>query len=157
MSAADPISRVGLSENFWEYKSLTKMSPKEWEALCDRCGKCCLNKIEDEYSGEIFLTRVACRLFDDTTCRCAQYSNRHQFVSECIKLTPSTIALHAYWLPKTCAYLLLYQKKTLPAWHPLKTGTSESVHQAGVSIQNQTVAEFEVAEDQWEEYLVEES
>ena len=156
MSASDPILRDGLSDNFWEHKSLAKMSQKEWEALCDGCGKCCLNKIEDESSGEVLLTRVACRLFDDTTCRCAQYTNRHKFVSDCIRLTPSTIPLHAYWLPNTCAYLLLWQKKTLPPWHPLKTGTSESVHQAGVSVQNQTVAEFEVAEDEWEEYLIEE-
>ena len=156
MSVSDPTSRIGLSDDFWEKKPLTKMSPQEWEALCDGCGKCCLNKIEDEYSGEVFLTKVACRLFDDTTCRCGQYTNRHQFVSECIKLTPSTISLHAYWLPKTCAYLLLWQKKTLPTWHPLRTGTPESVHQAGVSIQNQTVAEFEVNEDEWEEYLIEE-
>ncbi len=156
MTASDPILRDGLSENFWEYKSLTRMSPQEWEAICDGCGKCCLNKIEDEDSGAVSLTRVACRLFDDTSCRCAQYKNRHQFVSECIILTPSNIGLHAYWLPKTCAYLLLWQKKTLPEWHPLRTGTPESVHQAGISIQYQTIPEFEVAEDEWEEHLIEE-
>ena len=156
MTASDPILRDGLSENFWEYKSLTRMSPQEWEAICDGCGKCCLNKIEDEDSGAVSLTRVACRLFDDTSCRCAQYNNRHQFVSECIILTPSNIGLHAYWLPKTCAYLLLWQKKTLPEWHPLRTGTPESVHQAGISIQYQTIPEFEVAEDEWEEHLIEE-
>ena len=155
MSTSDPILRDGLSDNFCEHKSLTRMSPQEWEAICDGCGKCCLNKIEDEDSGAVSLTRVACRLFDDTSCRCAQYKNRHQFVSECIILTPSNIGLHAYWLPKTCAYLLLWQKKTLPEWHPLRTGTPESVHQAGISIQYQTIPEFEVAEDEWEEHLIE--
>ncbi|MGB1696675.1 MAG: YkgJ family cysteine cluster protein, partial [Paracoccaceae bacterium] len=80
MTKSDPISRDGLPDKFWEKKSLTQMSPSEWEALCDGCGRCCLNKIEDEETGEVFLTRVACRLFDDSTCRCGQYENRRQFV-----------------------------------------------------------------------------
>ena len=112
--AKDPIDRDGLTPNFWEKKPLSKMSPREWEALCDGCGKCCMNKLEDEDTGEVALTRVACRLFDDDTCRCGQYAIRHQFVPECIVLKPSNIDNHAYWMPSTCAYKLLFQKKDSP-------------------------------------------
>ncbi|KMK65576.1 YcgN family cysteine cluster protein [Puniceibacterium sp. IMCC21224] len=153
---SDPIDRDGLPPRFWENKPLTKLSPKEWEALCDGCGKCCLNKLEDEDTGHVELTRVACRLFDDTTCRCAQYPIRHQFVPECIVLKPSNIDQHAYWMPRTCAYRLLWEGKRLFDWHPLISGTPDSVHDAGVSMRHRTVAEFEVDEDDWEDHIIEE-
>lgn len=152
----DPINRDGLQPRFWEKKPLSKMSNAEWEALCDGCGKCCMNKIEDEDTGRVYLTRVACRLFDDTTCRCAQYDIRHQFVPECIVLRPDNIDQHAYWMPRTCAYRLLWQGKSLPAWHPLLSGDPETVHDAGVSMRHRTVPEFEVCEDDWEDHLIEE-
>ncbi|KUF11065.1 YcgN family cysteine cluster protein [Pseudoponticoccus marisrubri] len=153
---SDPIDRAGLAPRFWERKPLRQMSSREWEALCDGCGKCCLNKLEDEETGEVALTRVACRLFDDTTCRCAQYEIRHQFVPECIVLTPGNIASHAYWMPETCAYRLLYEGRPLYDWHPLISGRAESVHEAGVSMQDRTVPEFEIAEDDWEDHIIEE-
>ena len=102
------------------------------------------------------MTRVACRLFDDTTCRCAQYPIRQQFVPECISLKPHTIERHAYWLPETCAYKLLYEGKPLYDWHPLISGDPKSVHDAGVSMQHRTIPEFDVSEDDWEEYIIEE-
>jgi hypothetical protein len=156
MSTPDPIDRTNLAPKFWERKKLKHMSKTEWEALCDGCGKCCLNKIEDDETGEVFLTRVACRLFDDSTCRCGQYQTRHQFVPECISLTPETMSQHAYWLPKTCAYLLLWEDKALFEWHPLISGDFETVHEAGISIQGQSIPEFEVEEDDWEDHLIEE-
>jgi len=152
----DPIKRDSLQPRFWEKKPLNKMSNAEWEALCDGCGKCCMNKIEDEDTGRVYLTRVACRLFDDTTCRCAQYDIRHQFVPECIVLRPDNVDQHAYWMPRTCAYRLLWQGKSLPAWHPLLSGDPETVHDAGVSMRLRTVPEFEVGEDDWEDHLIEE-
>jgi len=155
MTQRDQGENSGLSADFWKKKSLAEMSVDEWEALCDGCGKCCLNKIEDEDSGEVFLTRVACRLFDSDTCRCSQYSIRHQFVPECISLTPESIPKHAYWLPKTCAYLLLWQEKPLFDWHPLISGSPQSVHQAGISIQGQTVSESDIDEGDWEDHLME--
>ena len=88
---SDPIPRKGLAPKFWEQKPLKEMSQTEWEALCDGCGKCCLNKLEDEDSGEVALTRVACRLLDDSTCRCVHYENRHEFVPDCIVLRPTTL------------------------------------------------------------------
>ncbi|TDE36640.1 YcgN family cysteine cluster protein [Antarcticimicrobium sediminis] len=153
---SDPIDRSGLSPRFWEHKPLRKMTAPEWEALCDGCGKCCLNKLEDEDTGEVELTRVACRLLDDTTCRCAQYEIRHQFVPECIVLRPENIDEHAYWMPQTCAYRLLWEGKPLFDWHPLISGTAESVHSAGVSVRNRTVPEFEIPEEDWDDYIIEE-
>jgi uncharacterized cysteine cluster protein YcgN (CxxCxxCC family) len=141
---------------FWEKKPLEKLSEAEWEALCDGCGKCCLNKLEDEDSGEVALTRVACRLLDDQTCRCAHYENRHQFIPECIVLRPDNLDTHAYWMPQTCAYRLLWQGKPLPGWHPLITGDPNSVHNAGVSVQDMTVSEFDTPEEDWEDYIIEE-
>ena len=135
---------------------MAQMSQKEWEALCDGCGKCCLNKLEDEDTGEVALTNVACRLLDDTTCRCAQYPIRHQFVPECIVMSPSNIEEHMYWLPQTCAYRLVHEGQPLADWHPLISGTAETVHKAGVSVKNRTIPEFEVDEDDWEEHIIEE-
>ena len=142
--------------NFWQDVPLAKMNAEEWEALCDGCGKCCLNKIEDADTGEVFLTRVACRLLDDQSCLCGQYDIRKSIVPECIVLKPSTIDKHAYWMPQTCAYRLLYQGKPLPHWHPLLTGDPQTVHQAGVSVHGITVPEFEVDEDEWEDHIIEE-
>ncbi len=153
---SDPIDRAGLPERFWERKRLDQMTPKEWEALCDGCGKCCLNKLEDADTGEVALTNVACRLFDDGSCRCSQYEIRHQFVPECIVLTPGNLKEHAYWMPETCAYRLLYDGQRLFDWHPLISGRAESVHEAGVSIRDRTVPEFEIDEDDWEDHIIEE-
>ena len=151
----DPIDRAGLSDAFWTHKRLDQMTDREWEALCDGCGKCCLNKLEDEDSGRVALTRIACRLLDDATCRCAQYEIRHQFVPDCIVLKPDNIARNAYWMPDSCAYKLLWQGKPLPDWHPLLTGTPETVHDAGISIRGQTLSEFDVPEDDWEDHIIE--
>ena len=97
----DPIKRDGLKPEFWKHKPLKSLSPKEWEALCDGCGKCCLNKLEDEDTGEVALTRIACRLLDDQSCKCGQYPIRHQFIPDCIVLKPSNIDKNVYWMPKT--------------------------------------------------------
>ena len=151
-----PIPRAGFAPRFWETKRLDQMSEDEWEALCDGCGKCCLNKLEDEDSGDVALTRVACRLLDDATCRCAHYDNRHQFVPDCIVLKPSNLESHLYWMPATCAYRLLHEGKGLADWHPLVSGTPETVHGAGVSMRGRTVSEFDVADDDWEDHIIEE-
>jgi len=153
---SDPIPRDGLSPRFWEKKPIAKLSRAEWEALCDGCGKCCLNKLEDEDSGDVALTRVACRLLDDDTCLCAHYDTRHQFVPDCIVLKPSNIEEHLYWMPQTCAYRLVYHRQPLFDWHPLISGTADSVHDAGVSMRGRTVSEFDVADDDWEDHIIDE-
>ncbi|MDE3079577.1 MAG: YcgN family cysteine cluster protein [Paracoccaceae bacterium] len=150
----DPIPRDRLRPRFWE-KPLTSLTPREWEALCDGCGKCCLNKLEDEETAEIAFTRVACRLLDGETCRCAQYEIRTQCGPECVVLTPGNIGDIAYWMPVTCAYRLRFEGKPLYDWHPLISGSPDSVHEAGISVKGWTVPEFEVPEEEWEDYIIE--
>lgn len=145
-----------MRRGFWRHVPMAKMTEEEWEALCDGCGKCCLNKLEDEDSREVALTCVACRLLDDSTARCGQYEIRKTLVPDCIQLTPSTMGDVAYFMPETCAYRLLHEGKPLPRWHPLITGDPESVHRAGVSVRGRTVPEFEVPEEDWEDYIIEE-
>lgn len=152
----DPIDRKGLRAKFWEKVPLKNMSPKEWEALCDGCGRCCLNKLEDDDTQEIAYTRVACRLLDGETCRCAQYDIRKQFVPDCVSLTPKNIDDIGYWMPPTCAYRLLNEGKALYDWHPLISGSAQTVHDARISVQGWTVPEFEVPEDEWENYIIDE-
>lgn len=144
-----------LRDKFWETVPPHKMTAPEWEALCDGCGKCCLNKIEYEDTGEVEYTRVACRLLDGATCRCGNYERRFTYVPECVRLNPKTLPKVAYWLPVSCAYKLLHQGNPLPNWHPLITGDPESVHAAGQSVRGITVSEAAVDEDDWDDYLLE--
>ena len=152
----DPIRRKVGRPRFWERYPLDQLSNAEWEALCDGCGKCCLNKLEDEETNEVALTCVACRLFDDESCRCAQYDIRKQFVPECVQLSPERMDEVSYWLPQPCAYRLLHEGKPLFYWHPLISGDPETVHEAGVSARGITVPEFEVDEEDWEDHIIEE-
>ena len=146
-----------LRPRFWETIPLAKMTQQEWEGLCDGCGKCCLNKLEYEDTGEVEYPRIACRLFDGDPCQCRDYPNRKQHVPECVVLTPKTLPKIAYWMPSTCAYKLLFQKKKLPDWHPLLTGEPESTHTRGQSIKGLTLSELDVPEDDWDDYLIEEN
>jgi uncharacterized cysteine cluster protein YcgN (CxxCxxCC family) len=122
---------------FWKEKALEDMSEQEWESLCDGCGKCCLIGLEDEDIGEIYLTDVACKLFDNAACRCSDYANRQSHVPDCVKLTPENVR-ELTWLPKTCAYRLVYEGRELFPWHPLISGDPESVHRANVSVRGKT-------------------
>jgi len=152
----DPIKRDGLRPKFWENVPLKNLTPLEWEALCDGCGKCCLNKLEDEDTGAVAFTRVACRLLDDSTCRCAHYEARKTLVPECVVLTPKNIADIAYWMPASCAYRLRFEGKPLYDWHPLISGDPDSVVQAGKSVQGWTVSEFDIPVEEWEDHLIDE-
>jgi len=145
----------GLRPEFWLHHALGDLTKLEWEALCDGCGRCCLLKLEDEDTSEISFTNVACRLFDADTCRCGQYALRKQLVAGCVVLTPQNIERNAYWMPATCAYRLLFEGKPLYDWHPLLTGSRESVHDAGYSMQDRVVAEYEVDEDDLEDFIIE--
>jgi len=139
---------------FWRRKTLTQLTQQEWESLCDGCGRCCLNKLEDEETGRIYFTDVGCRLLDAEACRCADYEHRLTKVPDCLQLTPENVG-ELNWLPPTCGYRLVAQGKDLYWWHPLVSGDPETVHIAGVSVRGRvSKSETEVPEDQLEDYLV---
>lgn len=125
---------------FWKSKRFDEMTRDEWESLCDGCAKCCLAKLEDENTGEIAYTNVACRLLNLSNCRCTEYAERSRFVSDCITLTPENIST-LRWMPSTCAYRLVAEGKDLPAWHPLVGGDPNSVHRIGISVRGRAVPE----------------
>lgn len=138
---------------FWEMKTLQEMTPVEWESLCDGCGLCCLQKLEDDEDGSVYYTRVACKLLDMDTCRCTQYAKRKTYVPDCIQLTIED-AGDFHWLPPTCAYRCLSEGKALPGWHPLLTLDPESTIKSGITMAGKMCSENEVAPDDWEDYLI---
>ena len=138
---------------FWEGKALAELSPAEWEALCDGCGRCCLHKLEDEDTGALFLTNVACRLLDLKTGRCSRYAERFRWVADCMALTPANLA-QATWLPASCAYRLRAEHQPLPDWHPLRTGDAASTRQAGASVYGWAV--LERRQRRLEDHIIEE-
>jgi uncharacterized protein len=141
--AADP---------FWKTKSLEDMNREEWESLCDGCGRCCLNKLEDEDTGRFLYTRAACKLLDLKTCRCTDYPNRAARVPDCVTLTPQVVD-GLGWLPESCAYRLLDEGKPLPWWHPLVSGRQETVTEAGISVAGMAYGEEGIAVDDLVEHL----
>jgi uncharacterized cysteine cluster protein YcgN (CxxCxxCC family) len=138
---------------FWRRKLLSEMSEAEWESLCDGCGRCCLNKLEDWDTGEIAWTDVACRLLDGESCRCSDYADRRRSVPDCVKLTPESVETLS-WLPPTCAYKLVAEGRDLYWWHPLVSGDPETVHAAGVSARGRTVSEVDFPVLRLEERIV---
>ncbi len=141
-------------EPFWRRKAMRDMTPAEWESLCDGCGRCCLNKLQEEGSDRTFYTAVACRLLDWETCRCTDYANRAAKVKDCVTLTPRNIN-RISWLPPTCGYKLIAAGRDLYWWHPLVSGDPDTVHQAGVSVQGRVAAsETSVPDERLEEFLV---
>ena len=138
--------------NFWQTKTLQQMNTTEWESLCDQCGKCCLHKFEDEDSGEIDYTNVSCKLLNDD-CQCQNYAQRKQFVPDCIALTID--ALDEFkWLPSTCAYRLLNEGKELMWWHPLVSGTQDTVVEAGISVAGRIINEEHIHPDEIENFII---
>jgi len=131
------------AQPFWETTALADMSAAQWESLCDGCGKCCLNKYEDEDTGDMHYTRVACRLLDHNSCRCTQYADRSRLVPDCITLTPEHLEKPG-WLPETCAYRRLAEGRALPRWHHLRCGDPEAVHRTGASVRGRVVCESRV-------------
>jgi uncharacterized cysteine cluster protein YcgN (CxxCxxCC family) len=142
-----------LDERFWETKSLAEMSPPEWEALCDGCGRCCLHKLEDEDTGRVYYTDVACRLLDLHCGGCKHYANRLEHVPDCVVLSKDNLRELA-WMPATCAYRRLSEGRGLADWHPLISGNPDSVRRAGISVLGRVVAEQSVDADEIQERII---
>lgn len=140
-------------EPFWKQKTLFQMTPDEWESLCDGCGLCCLQKLEDDEDGGIYYTRVACKLLDLNTCKCTNYVKRKDFVPDCIQLTPEQTA-DFHWLPNTCAYRLVAEGKDLPLWHHLVCDDIDAVHAERISQSGRMLSELDVDEHDWEQHLI---
>lgn len=137
-----------MTDQFWKRKSLAEMTRDEWESLCDGCALCCLHKLEDEDTGEVFFTDVACRLLDTGTCRCTDYAARAKRVADCLVLSVDEPEAFE-WLPSTCAYRLLHNGDDLPDWHPLVSGDANAVHEAGISAKGRVVSELQTKEIRW--------
>ncbi len=132
---------------FWKTKNMAEMSPSEWESLCDNCGKCCCIRLEDEDTGDIYITDVACKLFDPQTCKCTDYPKRSQKVPDCVTLTKDNVD-QLHWMPRTCAYRLVSEGKDLPDYHHLISGSRETIHEVGMSVQNAVTSEIFVSEEE---------
>jgi uncharacterized cysteine cluster protein YcgN (CxxCxxCC family) len=129
---------------FWE-RPLHELDRGQWEALCDGCGRCCLHKLEDEETGVLYPTNVACRLLNRRSGQCNDYPNRKKLVSDCVKLDRRNLG-RLDWLPETCAYRLRANGEPLPVWHHLISGSRETVHEAGQSTRGWTVSEDDAGE-----------
>lgn len=138
---------------FWKYKGLSEMTDEEWESLCDRCGRCCLNKIEDEGTGHFYYTNVACSLLDSHHASCRAYDERFKMKPDCLGLNYENIA-NTGWLPSTCAYRLLDEGKELYWWHPLVSGDTDALKNAGISVCGKTVNEENIHPDQLQDHIV---
>ena len=140
-----------ITPKFWKEKPLATLSRKEWESLCDGCAKCCLHRLEDEDTGEVFTTNIVCRYLDHNDCRCTDYLNRSTNVPDCVSVTLELLK-DPYWLPSTCAYRILAEGSDLPEWHPLVSGTFDTVFSSGNSILGRVVCETKA--DDPEHHLV---
>jgi uncharacterized cysteine cluster protein YcgN (CxxCxxCC family) len=138
---------------WWEAKSLAEMSDSQWESLCDGCAKCCLVKLEDYDSAEIYYTNLTCELLDTESCRCSDYAGRHKVVDDCIKLDRNNINTLS-WLPKSCSYRLIAAGQPLPDWHHLRSGDPELIHSYGASLRGKVISELEVKEEDVEDHII---
>lgn len=138
---------------FWQEKPLWALDESEWESLCDGCGKCCLNKLQDMDDDHVYYTDVACDLLNLKTCRCSDYAHRQKRVPDCVKLEPEDATAFS-WLPSSCAYRRVAEGRGLPEWHPLISGDPQSVHRAGQSVCGRVVHERDIDIRELESHIV---
>jgi uncharacterized cysteine cluster protein YcgN (CxxCxxCC family) len=143
----------GESQPFWKTKTLEELTSEEWESLCDGCGRCCLVKLEDEDTSEVYTTRLACSMLDVRTCRCRDYANRFSKMPDCLEIDVKR-ARELTWLPATCGYRIVGEGRDLPWWHPLVSGSPETVHQAGISVKSFAMSERRVKEENYWKYII---
>ncbi len=142
------------SQPFWETRTLDQLNKEQWESLCDGCGRCCLQKIQTEHEHLVRYTRVACRLLDVNSCQCTNYWRRKTLVPECISLNAENINQFD-WLPDSCAYVRVKEKRGLAWWHPLVSGSPDTVHEAGISMQGQAISESHIHPDDFPSLVIE--
>ncbi|GAA0332053.1 YcgN family cysteine cluster protein [Morganella psychrotolerans] len=141
-----------MSEPFWTVKTLDEMSDEEWESLCDGCGQCCLQKLMDADTDEIYFTDVACNQLDIKSCKCRHYEDRFRYEPDCIKLTRENLLTFDAWLPLTCAYRRISEGNSLLPWHPLISGSKSLMHQNGITVRHIAVPESVV--QNWEDHIL---
>lgn len=139
---------------FWESKQLSEFSDQEWESLCDGCGLCCLQKLQDEDTDEVFYTSVSCQFLNVEACRCSVYENRFDHLPDCLNLTKDNLESTLPWLPNSCSYKLIHEGKPLPEWHHLISNDKEAIHAHNCSVKNKVISELEVDEADWEDYII---
>ena len=132
------MEKDNITAGFWKTKQLDEMSNHEWDMLCDNCGQCCMEKVEDPETGCIKKTAIACRFLDINNCSCIIYEDRLEVEPDCLKMSPQNIKDFT-WLPKTCAYRRIYEGRHLEWWHPLISGDPDTVHEAGISVRGRAV------------------
>lgn len=142
-----------VSAKFWEEKKMEEMDRAEWEALCDGCARCCMFKLRDDDTGELFQTNVICRLLDRATGQCLEYQDRSVLVPTCLTLNAASVQ-EIDFLPQTCAYRLLAEGKKLPWWHPLITGNTGAMRKAGIFVGDNAISENDVDMDDLDDYII---
>lgn len=133
---------------FWKAKPLSEFNESEWESVCYRCGRCCLIKLQDDATNDIYYTNIICRYFDIKKHLCTQYKKRCSLVPECLKITAKNID-SLNWMPKMCAYRILNETGDLPDGHPLK-GKPDIPKLPSVLISDSLIAEEDL-----EDYIIE--
>jgi uncharacterized cysteine cluster protein YcgN (CxxCxxCC family) len=137
---------------FWE-QALGSLDTEQWEQLCDGCGRCCLKKLKDHETEEVFYTRVICRHFEEGSSRCDCYGKRSELVPDCV------VVSHAdreefIWMPDTCAYRLRSEDKPLFSWHPLIAGDRKLMKDSGISVVGRVISEEFVHDEGVEEHVI---
>ena len=132
-----------MGNKFWETKNLIDMNENEWESLCDKCGKCCVIKLEDFDTQEVHYTNVSCKLLCEKSASCKDYENRKSIVPDCIILSPDNLK-DLKWMPETCAYKLLNEGKNLPYWQHLLSGNDKEIVNSGNSVKNRVTNENKI-------------
>tara|TARA_R110001599_G_scaffold42276_2_gene127478 strand:- start:3162 stop:3623 length:462 start_codon:yes stop_codon:yes gene_type:complete len=139
---------------YWESKDIHEFSQDEWESLCDGCGKCCLQKLQDEDTEEIYFTNISCQFLNKHSCKCKVYDQRFEYLPECLNLTQENLKSTLPWLPDSCSYKLVYEKKPLPSWHHLISENKETIHLLNFSVRDKVINELDVEEDDWQDFIV---
>lgn len=153
---------------FWLKKSLADMNQNEWEAICDGCGKCCLNTFidsedEDEFTAtdqlregeELIFTNIVCQYLDNNTCGCSEYENRQTLVPSCVKLTKENLK-DIFFMPQSCSYRRLHEGRGLATWHPLlNNGDKTKMHELNISVKDKTVKDCDVKLEDFDLYIAE--